>query len=153
MNRLLNKTHFGHIYGYGLLILWMTTCLLTVVATMISEATQISQAFAIMPYTIGILTFIALPFAALLTLIIAGTIWLTLSNARLTNRQKAIFAGGMTGALPALVFFLSSGSFNLGLFVVTISLSILGMWCGWIGEWLARRHVRVNPETVAETFE
>ena len=131
----------------------MTTCLLTVVATMISEATQISQAFAIMPYTIGILTFIALPFAALLTLIIAGTIWLTLSNARLTNRQKAIFAGGMTGVLPALVFFLSSGSFNLGLFVVTISLSILGMWCGWIGEWLARRHVRVNPETVAETFE
>ena len=152
MNRLLNKTHFGHIYGYGLVVLWVTTCLL-VVATMISEATQISQAFAIMPYTIGILTFIALPFAALLTLIIAGTIWLTLSNARLTNRQKAIFAGGMTGALPALVFFLSSGSFNLGLFVVTISLSILGMWCGWIGEWLARRHVRVNPETVAETFE
>ena len=153
MNRLLNKTHFGHIYGYGLVVLWVTTCLLTVVSTTISQAPQISQAFAIMPYTIGILTFIALPFAALLTLIIAGTIWLTLSNARLTNRQKAIFAGGMTGALPALVFFLSSGSFNLGLFVVTISLSILGMWCGWIGEWLARRHVRVNPETVAETFE
>ena len=153
MNRLLNKTHFGHIYGYGLVVLWVTTCLLTVVSTTISEAPQISQAFAIMPYTIGILTFIALPIAALLTLIIAGTIWLTLSNAMLTNRQKAILAGGMTGALPALVFFLSSGSFNSGLFVVTILLSILGMWCGWIGEWLARRHVRVDPETVAETFE
>ena len=106
-----------------------------------------------MPYTIGILTFIALPIAALLTLIIAGTIWLTLSNAMLTNRQKAILAGGMTGALPALVFFLSSGSFNSGLFVVTILLSILGMWCGWLGEWLARRHVKVDPETVSKTFE
>ena len=125
MNRHVNKTHFGYIYGYGLLVLWVTTCLLTVVSTTISEAPQISQAFAIMPYTIGILTFIALPIAALLTLIIAGTIWLTLSNARLRNRQKAIFAGGMTGALPALVFFLSSGSFNSGLFVVTILLSIL----------------------------
>ena len=152
MNRHVNKTHFGYIYGYGLLILWMTTCLL-VVATMISEATQISQGFTVMSYTIGILTFIALPIAALLTLIIAGTIWLTLSNAMLTNRQKAILAGGMTGALPALVFFLSSGSFNSGLFVVTILLSILGMWCGWLGEWLARRHVKVDPETVAETFE
>jgi len=153
MNRLLNKTHFGHIYGYGLVVLWVTTCLLTVVSTTISEAPQISQAFAIMPYTIGILTFIALPIAALLTLIIAGTIWLTLSNAMLTNRQKAILAGGMTGALPALVFFLSSGSFNSGLFVVTILLSILGMWCGWIGEWLARRHVRVDSESISKTFE
>ena len=130
----------------------MTTCLL-VVATMISEATQISQAFAIMPYTVGILTFIAVPIAALLTLIIAGTIWLTLSNAMLTNRQKAIFAGGMTGALPALVFFLSSGSFNSGFFVITILLSILGMWCGCLGEWLARRHIKVDPKTVAKTFE
>ena len=102
----------------------MTTCLL-VVATMISEATQISQGFTVMSYTIGILTFIALPIAALLTLIIAGTIWLTLSNARLTNRQKAILAGGMTGALPAFVFFLSSGSFNSGLFVVTFLFSCL----------------------------
>ena len=152
MNRLLNKTHFGHIYGYGLVVLWVTTCLL-VVATMISEATQISQGFTVMSYTIGILTFIALPIAALLTLIIAGTIWLTLSNARLTNRQKAILAGGMTGALPALVFSLSSGSFNSGLFVVTILFFMLGMWCGWLGEWLARRHVKVDTETVSKTFE
>ena len=130
----------------------MTTCLL-VVATMISEATQISQGFTVMSYTIGILTFIALPIAALLTLIIAGTIWLTLSNARLTNRQKAILAGGMTGALPALVFSLSSGSFNSGLFVVTILLSILGMWCGWIGEWLARRHVKMDKKAALRTFE
>ena len=153
MNRHVNKTHFGYIYGYGLLILWMTTCLLTVVATMISETAQISQAFAIMPYTIGILTFIALPIAAILTLIIAGTIWLALLNTMLTNRQKAIFAGGVTGALPALLIYLMGDITNIVGLLYVIVLFILGMWCGWIGEWLARRHIKVDPKTVSKTFE
>jgi len=94
-----------------------------------------------------------LPIAALLTLIIAGTIWVTLSNAMLTNRQKSIFVGGVTGALPALVFFLSSRSYSTDMFIFTTLLLMLGMWCGWLGEWLARRHIKVDPKTVSKTFE
>ena len=103
MTKPISTSRFGHIYGYGLLVLWATTCLLTVVSTLSSGSAQLGQTFTFMSYTIGIFTFIALPIAAILTLIIAGTIWLALLNTMLTNRQKAIFAGGVTGALPALL--------------------------------------------------
>jgi len=39
-----NKTHFGHVYGYGLVVLWVTTMLWTAIATLISTPFDIGMA-------------------------------------------------------------------------------------------------------------
>jgi len=64
-----------------------------------------------------------------------------------------MFAGGVSGATPTLIFYVTAGIRDVGLLRTTILLFVLGVWCGWLRERLARRHVKVDPKTVAEAFE
>ncbi len=148
-----NKTHFGHVYGYGLVVLWVTTMLWTAIATLISTPFDIGMAVQTSFLTLVILTIFALPIAALITVIVGGIIWAAISSSTLPNNLKAMFAGGVSGATPTLIFYVTAGIRDVGLLRTTILLFVLGVWCGWLRERLARRHVKVDPKTVAEAFE
>jgi len=149
-----HDTRFIHIYGYGLVVLWLTFWILAFIWQIITQFPDIRLSLGYSLLSVLYLSLFAMPVAAIITLLISGTVWLPLKRAPLNNSMRAMIAGGLSGSLIILPFTiadLSNNQFNsLYLF---ISLFLLGAWSGWVGERWARRHVKINPESVANAFD
>ena len=149
-----HQTQFGHIYGYGLFTLWATVSAFIVGAQIVSYWPNVLDALFLSISSVFLTMIFALPVAALLTLIIGGAVWAILKQTSLTNSLRAMIAGAFSGSLVIFPFLISdilNGQLEALGFVLLIG--ALGVWCGWLGERLARRHVDLNPTNIADSFD
>lgn len=153
-----NKTHFIHIFGYGLIVLWITMLIVALVFSVIDFASGYGGFADFLDLTFYI-TLFGIPISALLALLIGGSIWLILRKSNLSNSVKACLAGGLSSAFPVAIILALEFNFgyspitSLRSWIIPLCLAVLGFWCGWLGERLARRHVKVDPKSISKTFE
>jgi len=155
-----NKTHFIHIFGYGLIALWiMALVIFPIIIFAVDSFNIYSNLNSGLEYLFYASIYF-IPFAALIALIVGGIAWLILRGSSLSNMIKSIIAGGMSSSLPVVLGF--------GYIVITENepipkdiyvwlfialLCSVGGVCGWLGERLARRHIKYDPNSIPKTFE
>lgn len=152
------ETKFFHIWGYGLVVLWGTFVVIVFIGQIFETWPNIFIAFARTISSVILISLFAVPIAAMMTLAIGGFAWLVFKQIDLPNSLRATLSGGLAGSLvflPILITELSNNQTNgqIGMLYFLLGLGALGLWSGWLGERLARRHVRIDPGKIADSFD
>jgi len=146
------NTHPIHIFGYGLLLLWISLFLLRIVITQTISGDGVLE---LIPTLVGhfiFATIILIPIAIVI-LIISGVLWRIFQRSSLSNGFKATLCAGVSGLVLNILPYASYDLSPIAFLPLSMFLILLFLFCGWFGERLARRHVKMDPNSIPETFE
>lgn len=145
------QTKFGEIYGYGIFVLWASVAVIVMVFFIVTNWPNVHVAIGLTLVSQIYLIAFGLPVAALASFIIGGGIWSTFKHIIPSNSLRASLAGGVTGACVISLFALDKLKTDPSeAFINIAALFLLGVWCGWAGEKLARRHYSVSSPNRAD---